>query len=151
MAGRKWVKTDKELAAELGMSPKSFYKTWKKKPGFPARTKRGWNVEKCQAFVRNHKRVQAAGAAGPNADEQRRKLKLQADMLEQKLLMLQGDAIAIEDYRRDLEEYARIVNGVFDQFLQEVAALRNSRLLKKAKALATRARERLVKALEGLK
>lgn len=149
MAERKWVKTVTELAKQLGIARQTLQK-WKKVEGFPEPTKRGYNVLKCLNFILEKKaeRQRQRNGEGEEYDLRARKLDLECQVLEARRDRYRGQFLTIEEFREEMSEYARIVNAVFDQWIQDVGAMtRNARLMRRAKGLRDRARKRLVEGI----
>lgn len=153
MAGRKWVPTIKLLAEELEVAPRTMSR-WVKRAGFPAKTKRGFNVEKVAQFMLEARAVaatkakEAGNAPSPYRD---RKLLADCEIKEAKLALLRGKATPNDEVLEIFSEYADIANSVWDLFVKDVSATtRNAQLVKKAKALCARARKRFQDQLKKL-
>ena len=143
------VKTDREMCQVLDIAQSGFNQNWKRRADFPQKTAKGWNVLQVQEYIKNAKEQQRATTAGSNADLVREKLRLECMKLQTNIAILRREAIPISEHNAELAEYASMVNGVFDQWVDRVMAVtRDKKLITAAQDLATRARKRLVRAIE---
>jgi hypothetical protein len=149
MSNGTYVKTDREMCEILDIATSGFVQNWKRRADFPKKTAQGWNVLQVQEYIRNAKEQQQAGISGRNADLVREKLRLECMKLQTNIAILRREAIPISEHNAELAEYASMVNGVFDQWVDRVmASTRDKKLIKAAQDLATRARKRLERAIE---
>ncbi len=146
----RWITTAKQMAIELGLSEKNFHKNWKNREGFPEKTKKGWNLLKCLEAYEAEKEKMAAEAEGENADFKREKLRLECDILKERLSALRGDSIPMAEHVSEISEYAHMVNGVFEKFREQaVAKFRKTGLVKNLDRLIDRAQRRLQRAIDN--
>ena len=140
---QKYVKSVFDLSDALDLSRITLHK-WKRRPGFPKKGAKGWSVLKVHEFIYNEKQKAIKDKQGPDGDLRTDKLRLEIDMLQVKLDVLRGDAIPLNEYNRELSEYAAMVNGVFDQWLDQVSSTtRDAKLVANAERLINRAKQRL--------
>lgn len=139
---KKHVKTKTDLAEHLGMTVQNLYATWLGKDGFPEEGRYGWNIEACIKFVKDAKDSQADGEGDP---DKRRKLRAEADILEERLKRMRGESMDIQDHYDILSESARITLDFLREFEQWVSVeYRDPKLTKKAGELATRGKRWLL-------
>lgn len=146
---RKFVNSQRELAELLGITPQALSKNWIPKEGFPPKTKLGFNVLKCEEYVKREKEKKLSSVGGVNGDLERRKLELQCEKLEVQIDELKEKVIPIEEHISEISDYAQMVNSVFDQFRAKVVAItKDPKLTKDLDLLISRSRQRLRKAID---
>ena len=144
----KYAKTAEQLAAELNMTRQALYKGWVEKDGFPAKTKRGWNIEKCAEFIKTWKEEKET-IRGAHQDLKRQKLQLECDILQEKLNELRRVTVSVEEMYDQLREVANIVNSGLKEFVGFVKVeYRESGALTKAKAIRDQVKRWLQKEIE---
>jgi hypothetical protein len=143
---RKWARSVGVLAKEIGITRQRMY-DWLKRDGCPGRTGRGWNVGKVMDFIINSRKTRERGGA-PAKD---RKLELECEVLEMKRDRLRGTAVPVREVRDMFAEYATVVNGVFDEWMEWVeATTRDTKILAKARTCSDRARRAMASKLQAL-
>lgn len=146
--GAKYEKNISKLAERISISRQNLYK-WMSREGFPAETRRGWDVGAVQAWI-GAERERLIGTDAPAALRVR-KLVLACKLDEAKLAHLHGSVIPVDTVRQMFVEYADMVNQVLELFVSETAAMvKKPELLEVARTLRDRARHRLAGKLKEL-
>lgn len=143
MAGENWASGIATLAGALDLSEMAT-RRWCNRKGFPKKTKKGYNVERCQKFIRDEKAKKLEGFTGPSGGLRRRKLEIEVETLDVKLQQLKGKVRTIDEIRNMFAEYAGRVDAVYTRWLDQLTAVtRDPKLLKDAKKLCNRVRQQL--------
>ena len=141
-----YAKTKKDLAEALGISTQALYK-WTSKPGFPARTRRGWNVKKCVDYYQaDHARRN--GSNGAKSEAEQEQLRLRNLLLAEKLAKAKGERMPVEDHLLEIQSHAQIVTDGMRNFVDDARAVDKS-LGKKAERIARRILRRLQRAVSN--
>jgi len=145
----RYASSQTALAEEMDIDRSALYKSWINKPGFPAKTGKGWPVVACLEFVRDYKAQKAAGLTG-NSElnaAKLRKIEAEIEKLEAQVAVIKRESIPIAEHNGEIEQVARIMLAGLDQFVQEVAAhTKDAEML----ALAEKVRDRMKEQLEGM-
>ena len=140
----KFVSTQKILCEHLGITQQALAKSWVHKEGWPGKSKRGYNVQKCMEFIRSYKEAQRLKKeTGPHADLKERKLEAECKILDEKLNILRRDTIPMDEHLAELAQHAAIVKAVFKQWIEQVKAVGGVKLIKEANRLSDMALARL--------
>ena len=120
----KFVKTQGEFAEALGIARQNLGKSWTHRVGWPPKTKQGYNVRTCMEFIRGVKEAaREKRETGPHADLKERKLKVECEILDEKLALLKGDSISMDEHLHELATHAGIVKSVFRQWLEGIKTM----------------------------
>jgi hypothetical protein len=145
-----YAKTWSELADLSGESTGCLSK-YKRLPGWPRKTQRGWNVERILSHINSHREEYAAKlkerGSGALDELRAEKLGIEIDLAKEKLGQIRGETIAVSEMLDQFTVLAGIVNGVFSQFESNVAAITgDASLLTELERLTTSARQSLADA-----
>jgi len=150
----RWIATNKELAALMGISQQQLYKTWLVKPGFPEKTKRGYNLQNCLEFYRADKLRTADNSSegvGPKTQASIRKINKECEKLDLQIAELKRESIPIWEHVSALQDHANIVNTALEMASRKISLLsRDKKLIKSIEREFERARKRMIKDLESL-
>ena len=144
---KKYVRTIRELAEQLGMHEQSLYNPWLKREGFAGlKTAKGlWPVEKCNEFMDEWKSRQVQSVTGVNADLKREKLQEEIGKLRDQRAMLRKEWIPLDEHNAEVDQVAALFTGGLEQFVQWVAAeTRDAGQHAKAKEIRDRTRLAMV-------
>jgi DNA-binding transcriptional MerR regulator len=141
-----YAPTVKALADEVGRSPQALHANWLNKPGFPAKTKRGFNIAKCKAFIdRKLDEKRRSNGKSEAAEEQ---LQLRNMLLREKLAREQGQRMPIEDHLLEIQTHAQIVADGMRQFV-DISRAKDKKLGKEAERISRRILRRLQRAIDN--
>lgn len=107
----KFAVTISDLAKILNISREELGRKWVKKPGWPRKSTRGWDITACQLFMESDKKATAERTIGVNADLKREKLKEEVKILKLERQKAQGLVIPIEDHERILLQSHGVVKS----------------------------------------
>ena len=145
----KYANTVGELADIAGIARQNMHKNWLSKDDWPQKQEQGWPVKACLEYMEQHM-AQKQIDEGANADLKREKLKLECDVIREKLSILRKDHIPMTEHLREIAEHAAMCKAVFAQWIEQVSAVtRDAGLRDEAKRLRDRALEAMQAAVEG--
>lgn len=129
-----YVKKVGDLAECMGMSRQALYARWMKKPGFPKKGERGWNVEEC------HQYIQGERGQGFRKDQELAKLekeKLQANIeqIKVKTGKMRGELIDRQILKDEITTVCGVMLDGLKEFEQRVKLTRKPELVEIAEGV----------------
>lgn len=119
----KYARTKPELAEHMGVHLSALYAHWLSKPGFPAKTARGWPLEACDQFRKKALESARKQLRGPDQELKKQKLEREITILDIKIAELRRELIPMSEHLAELQQFAHIACSVLEHDLEEVAAL----------------------------
>lgn len=139
---QRWCKTVRELCAELSISEQAFYAHWKKRPDAPKHTSKGYSLVEWLEYYEAAQEARLDGIVGPDGDYKREKLRLECEILKQKLAVLKGESMPIAEHLIELQDIGAVVNAGLDEFVQWVTVeFRAAKTTARAKAIRDRTKK----------
>lgn len=114
----KYVKTQDQLAAEIGISRERLNKRYMGEPGSPGKTAKGYDVAKWKQFVNQNRRNQLSGD-GSLRDE---KLLREIKKLDIDIDKMMGSLKPKDEWLDEVRFLVGVVQGGLEHFVQKVAA-----------------------------